>query len=77
MFTVRARIVSERNSDGVVIPPASVKSQATTVILCSSLVSRIGNWAAMDYSSSLGIVSVTSLLASSLDRKLARESSVG
>ena len=76
VFTVSARIDSERNSDGVVIPPASEKFQAAIVMLLSSLVLRTGT-CATNCSSLRGAVSVAALLASSLDRKLARESSVG
>ena len=76
MFTVSARIDRERNSDGVVIPPASVKSQAAMVIRRSFLVSRTGTSATTNYSSSLGNDSVISLLYS-LDRKSASDWSVG
>ena len=76
VLTSSARIESERNSDGVVIPPASVKSQAAMVMLLSSLVLRTDT-CATNCSSLPGAISLAALLASSLDRKLARESSVG
>lgn len=76
VFTVSARIDSERNSDGVVMPPATEKSHAAMEIVRSSFVLRIGTCVVATNRSSCD-ASVSSLVASSLYKKLASESSVG
>ncbi len=75
VFTVSARIDSDHNSDAVVMPPATAKSQAAMVMLRCSIVSR--NCTRVACSPSPGDASVNSVIVNSFKRKLASDSSVG